>query len=321
MNQGQAARRVQRRVASSAPGKVILFGEHAVVFGEPALAVAINLRTTVRIAPAQSWSVSGGSIDAPKQKYIKTAAESLKVGRPLRIDVELQIPEGSGMGSSAAVTVATLGALHSLRGDGDPETIAREAFDVEHAVQGRASPIDTSTSTHGQAVLVLRRMEPGFLWKIEKGDRSWYLHHRDMPSISIVVGHTGVEGATGPLVEKVKAFADRSQKAQDMIAEIGQITLEGVEAIGERDWERVGELMDRNHVLLNSLGVGHELLDRYIRAVRPYALGAKLTGAGGGGSMIALTEEPAKAAKAIEEAGGRAYRVSTGVAGLEELRE
>jgi len=75
--------------------------------------------------------------------------------------------------------------------------------------------------------------------------------------------------------------------------------------------------MNRNHELLNALGIGHELLDKYIEATRPYAFGAKLTGAGGGGSMIALTEQPEKAAKAIEAAGGKAYRVTTGVAGLE----
>ena len=71
------------------------------------------------------------------------------------------------MGSSAAVTVAVLGALHSLRDEVRPELVASEAFDVEFAVQGRASTIDTSTSTHGNAVLVLRRKDSRFLWEMK----------------------------------------------------------------------------------------------------------------------------------------------------------
>lgn len=317
MTSRRVARNLQGGVIASAPGKIILFGEHAVVFGEPALALAINFRTTVTVTPAKSWSVNGGSIDAQKQEYVKAAVNLSKARSPFSIHIESQIPEGSGMGSSAAVTVATLGALRSRDWTLNPEAIAREAFEVEHAVQGRASPIDTSTSAHGHAILVLRQKEAGFLWKIEKGDRSWFLHHRDTTPVTIVVGHTGIPGPTGPLVASVKAFADRSQKARDMISEIGQVTLAGIEALGEGDLARVGKLMNRNHELLNALGIGHELLDKYVEATRPYAFGAKLTGAGGGGSMIALTEQPEKAAKAIEAAGGKAYRVTTGVAGLE----
>jgi len=320
MNSERVARNLDVGVTASAPGKIILFGEHAVVFGEPALALAINFRTTVTVTPAKNWSVNGGSIDEPKQEYVKAAVNLSRTRSPFSINIESQIPEGSGMGSSAAVTVATLGALRPRDGDMNAEAIAREAFEVEHAVQGRASPIDTSTSAHGHAILVLRQKGAGFLWRIEKGDRSWLLHHRDTPPVTIVVGHTGIPGPTGPLVANVKAFADRSKKARDMISEIGQITLAGVDALGEGDLAKVGKLMNRNHELLNGLGVGHELLDKYVEAARPYAFGAKLTGAGGGGSMIALTEQPEKAAKAIEAAGGKAYKVMTGVAGLEAMQ-
>ena len=308
-------------IACSAPGKVILFGEHAVVFGEPALAVAINLRTKVRVVTDSKWSVNRGPIEAEGQRYVKTAIDLSKIESPLKIDVESDIPEGSGMGSSAAVAVATLGALHNIHGDIDHEKIARMAFEVEHTVQGRASPIDTSTSTHGQAILVLKEKGSNFLWQMEKDDRRWFLHHREMPVIDLVVGHTGIQAATGPLVAIVKKFVGRDSKAREMITEIGQITLEAVKAISVKDWETVGRLMDRNHRILTNLGVGHPSLDKLIDAVKPYALGAKLTGAGGGGSMIALTERPIDAAKAIESAGGRAFKIRTGEHGLEVIKQ
>ena len=304
-------------VACSAPGKIILFGEHAVVFGEPALAVAIDLRTTARAIPAEQWAVNGRPITDPHFKYVKSAVERSGTIGPLSITIKSAIPEGSGMGSSAAVTVAALCALHTSSHIAEPERIALEAFDVEHNVQGRASPIDTSTSTHGHAVLVLGKKGPGFLWRLQKGERQWYLHHRDIPRMTFVVGHTGIEAPTGPLVEKVRAFCERSAEARRMIAEIGQIALDGADAIQGKDWSAVGDLMNRNHELLNALGVGHEMLDRLVAAARPFSHGAKLTGAGGGGSMIALTDRPDEVAHAIEAVGARAFRVMTGQRGME----
>src|SRR5437660_1423144 len=143
-------------MAASAPGKLILFGEHAVVFGEPALSTAINLRAEVFVRPHREWLADGASLDEPRFRYVKKAVEKSKVPGPLWIEIRSMVPSGAGLGSSAAVTVATLGSLHSLAGRIDPPTIAREAFDVEHEVQGRASPIDTSTAAAGGGVLVLR---------------------------------------------------------------------------------------------------------------------------------------------------------------------
>ena len=290
------------------------------VFGEPALATAIDLRTKATLSPSKRWRVNHGPISNPRQKYVKAAVEISKMAGPMDVEIESQIPEGSGMGSSAAVTVAVLGALNSVKDDFKAETVAIEAFDVEHTVQGRASPIDTSTSAHGRAVLVLRRKDSRFLWQINRGDRSWFLHHRDIPQMHLVVGYTGIVGETGPLVAKVKEYAEKSKKARDMISEIGQITIAALEAIGEENYERVGSLMTRNHILLNALGVGHPFLDALVKAVEPYSWGAKLTGAGGGGSMIALTERPAETAKAIEAAGGKAFKVRVGARGMEVMR-
>ncbi len=301
---------------ASAPGKLILFGEHAVVFGEPALATAIDLRTEVYARPHEEWLLNGTALDA-RAPYVQRAVTSEWKGGPLWLEVRSMIPVGCGLGSSAAVTVATLGALAASTPPSEPEAIARRAFEVELAVQGRASPIDTTTATHGAAVLVLKEAGKDLLWKIEKGDTRWFLHHCELPRMSLVVGNTGIAAATGPLVAGVRDKVERDPEAADAVREIGTITLEGLKALQARDLVRAGELMDRNHALLDRLGVSHPLLDRLVTAARPHAFGAKLTGAGGGGSMFALTDEPDKVRAAIEAAGGKAFVVGTEPRGLE----
>ncbi len=307
-------------MAASAPGKLILFGEHAVVFGEPALSTAVNLRTEVYARPHTEWLADGASLDEPKYRYLRTAARRAWKGGPLWIEVRSMIPTGAGLGSSAAVTVASLATFVSLSGGRiDPPSIAREAFDVEHDVQGRASPIDTTTATAGGGILVRPSEGEGLLWTIRRDTRRWSLHRCALPDLTLVVGNTGISAATGPLVAGVKERVDASPEAAAMVREIGQITLDGLAALKAKDLERAGRLMDRDHELLNTLGVGHPMLDKLVAAARRRSYGAKLTGAGGGGSMFALTDQPEKVAADIRAAGGKAFLVRTepeGVRGI-----
>lgn len=306
-------------VAASAPGKLILFGEHAVVFGEPALCTAINLRTEVFARPHQEWLVDGASLDEPKYRYVKAAVGRAWSGGPLWLEIRSMIPTGAGLGSSAAVTVATLGTLQELQDSLDPPAIAREAFEIEHEVQGRASPIDTSTATAGGGVLVRPEESDDLLWTITKDTRRWCLHRCTLPDLTFVVGNTGISAATGPLVAGVKERVDASPKAASMVREIGRITMDGLVALQRKDLVAAGQLMDRDQELLNALGVGHPMLDRLVTAARKHSYGAKLTGAGGGGSMVALTDEPEKAARAIREAGGKTFLVHTDPVGVRRL--
>lgn len=306
-------------MAASAPGKLILFGEHAVVFGEPALSTAINLRAEVFVRPHTEWLADGASLDEPRFRYVKAAVSKAKARGPLWIEVRSMIPSGAGLGSSAAVTVATLGALHGMAGGLDASTIAREAFEVEHEVQGRASPIDTSTASAGGGVLVLREARDGMLWSIRRDDRRWFLHRQDLPLLDFVIGNTGIGAATGPLVAGVKERVDRDPRAAEAIHEIGQIVLDGLQALRRKDFEHAGRLMDRNHAILTELGVGHPALDRLVEAARPSSYGAKLTGAGGGGSIVALTDRAEATADAIRRAGGTAFVVQSDPTGVTKL--
>jgi mevalonate kinase len=213
-----------------------------------------------------------------------------------------------------------LGALHSRSGALDVPSIAREAFEVEHEVQGRASPLDTSTASAGGGVLVLRAPRDDLLWSIERDSRRWFLHRTALPPLDFVIGNTGISAATGPLVARVKERFDRDPQAVEAVREIGEITLEGLRALQGKDFVGAGRLMDRNHALLTSLGVGHPALDRLVEAARPSSYGAKLTGAGGGGSIVSLTDRPSATAEAIRLAGGKAFIVQSDPAGVTKLR-
>jgi mevalonate kinase len=137
--------------------------------------------------------------------------------------------------------------------------------------------------------------------------------------LDFVIGNTGISAATGPLVAKVRDRVDRDPRAAEGIREIGEITLNGVKALQRKDFVSAGRLMDRNHAILTELGVGHPALDRLVEAARPSSYGAKLTGAGGGGSMVALTDRPSATAEAIRSAGGKAFVVRPDSHGVAKL--
>lgn len=300
----------------SAPGKFILFGEHAVVFGKPALALAIDLRVTAGVSVSDRFSVNNHPMRSKYHSYLSAALDEAWNGPPLKIITRSQIPSGSGLGSSAAVTVSGVGAMLKEKGRFDVEAVARKSFEVEFAVQKRASPTDTSVSSHGQGVLVSPDRSDGFLWSIRKGERTWNIHHCAVPKMTFVIGFTGVRASTGPLVEKVRSLVETDVDGARAVDRIGEIVLEGADALGSADKPRLGKLMRENHELLNLLGVGHEKLERLIGACGDHCYGAKLTGAGGGGSMIALTDDPEEVSDAIGSAGGTPIRVTVGCEGV-----
>ncbi|MCU0862071.1 MAG: mevalonate kinase, partial [Methanomassiliicoccales archaeon] len=247
-------------VTTSAPGKVILLGEHAVVFGQPAIAVAVDMRLRCRARPGTSFVMNGAPL-SPSHPYVQGCIEGYWTGDPLEVETHSDIPSGSGMGSSAAVTTSLLAALALLgKGRIDQEGIARRAFQVESTVQGRASPIDTSCCAHGAGIFVDRTPGADLLWHIQRDAREWFIHHLAVPRLSLVIGYTGIHAPTGPLVAKVKRYADRTTFARDVIQEIGSLVLEGSRCLKEGDQEGLGRLMTKDHKLLAILGVSHPSL-------------------------------------------------------------
>lgn len=294
------------------------------VYGEPALALAVDKRCTCQVSRSSSGTtVNGYPIQKEYHHYILECIKRVGIDADLEIETKSDLPSGAGMGSSAAVSVATIGGLKGLEEtEVDEEEVARDAFNVEFKIQGSASPIDTSTSTHGNAIMISKAKEDNFLWKIKKDENEWYIHHRSLPEVEFVIGDTGVHSPTAPLVRKVRSFCEKNNFARDIIEDIGNIVREGISLLEEGKFEEVGELMNENHQLLSILGVSHPKLERLVKGARKHSYGAKLTGAGGGGSMIALTDRPEKVAETIRKRGGTPYILNTTETGLSyEARE
>lgn len=305
-------------IVTSAPGKFVVLGEHAVVYGKPALALAMDMRFTMRARLNSDFRVNGapaaGYNTSPHMVYLS----ELHGNTPMSVYIEGRVPSGSGLGSSAALSAAYAAAVRALKHlPTDRESIARDAYEAEYFAQGRGSPMDTSASVNGGGIaLNVPYRKEDFLWRIEKDSHSWDVSKVSVPKMTFVIGNTGIRAPTGPLVEKVRKYKDSNRFAAEVVDEIGSVTLDGMKAMKKDDRAELGSLMTRDHKLLSILGVSCPELNKLVKASLPYSYGAKLTGSGGGGCMIALTDRPRKVAEAIRLHGGTPYIVNTGVKGV-----
>jgi mevalonate kinase len=173
--------------------------------------------------------------------------------------------------------------------------------------------MDTSTSTLGGVVVLSDTKEEGWEWAFTRqletpeGMRTWEIHTMTPPQddVYLVLGNTGVHAPTSHQVALVAAALEANPNRINEIRAIGSISRRGLKALQEGNYDAVGHAMSENHLILRNLGVSSEELETLISAALPTALGAKLTGAGGGGCMVALTRKPKATSEAIELAGGR----------------
>jgi mevalonate kinase len=267
-----------------------LFGEHAVVYGKPGIAMAIKPRVFVTVRDTKRPQRA-------KSPYIDSCFEAMEVMGSVYINS--QIPSSSGLGSSAAVTVATLSAINDeFKMNRTREDIANMAFEIEKKVQkGRASPTDTTVSTYGGIVL------------ISGGSR------RRLPpqNMHLVVGDSLVSHSTARMVEQVGELKKNYPNIVDPVLDaIEGVSLSAIHHLSNP--RELGRYMNMNHALLEVLGVGHPQLAKMVLAARNAgAFGAKITGAGGGGCMVALCPKQLKhrIAGAIEACEARA--IVTGI--------
>jgi mevalonate kinase len=329
-------------ITASAPGTVILLGEHAVVYGEPAVACAIERRARVTAERTADGDLTihaddltldgftveyeGGpdsrpDIDVPSQLlesgmgYIeeavaqaRDAAEEPDAG--VELTVESSIPLGAGLGSSAAVTVATIDAVSREFGvELDAREMADRGFRVENTVQnGNASRTDTFCSALGGAVSI-------------EGEETRALD--GVVDLPLVIGYDGGAGDTGELVAAVRDLRDEYGFAADTVSAIGELVRRGEQALVDGDMAELGRLMDVNHGLLSALGVSARSLDAMVWAAREAgARGGKLTGAGGGGSVVALDEtEAATTALQYSPACEQTFRAELDTGGVRVERD
>lgn len=300
---------------ATAPAKVILFGEHAVVYGQPALAVPVNkVRAKATIFPDPQGASGKIILDAPDIQLhceanqlstghpfsvlLRAAAEALNIPHfpALTLRITSTIPVAGGMGSGAAVSVAVTRALCAFVGRSlTNQEISEIAYQVEKVYHGNPSGVDNTVIAYNQPVYFQKNIPHEFI-KVRN-------------PFTIVIADSGIKSSTSVMVEKVRKNAQSNPlEFEQYFNDIGQIASQARSILESQDSYLLGPLMNDNHRLLQQIGVSCPELDQLVyTAQQSGALGAKLCGAGGGGNIIGLATEltAEKIASALKDAGAQ----------------
>ena len=290
------------KIKAFAPGKIILFGEHTVVYKKPAIAVAIDRGVNVELIPRNDDNITlkldlidyykksqlvnkklNYKIDSQKKMitdYIYEVINLFEFEKGFDLTVDIKMYLGAGLGSSAAVTVSTLKAVSLyVNKQIDKKTIAQTAREIEIKIQGAASPIDTSMSTYGGIIFI---------------DENSKLNRIDFNmKLPLIVSNCEISGNTGKLVESVRLKYEKYPTiVGNIFKAMEQIAIDAKVALEKGNSELIGDLMNINQGLLDAIGVNTTELSDMVYKAREYgAKGSKLTGSGGGGCIIAYTPE------------------------------
>jgi mevalonate kinase len=309
-------------IAARAPGKCIVFGEHAVVHGAPELVFALDLETQVFVRPSGETRLNGDAGASETNPYFGRALGSLwPDGPPIDVRAVSRIPRAAGLGSSAAFAAALTAALGAATGGIDRPTLARRSFAVERGAQGVGSPGDT-TAVVGGGFLALNGGPGAPLWTVEDGSRTWEVRRVVDPGWLWVVAHTGIPRSTA---QAVRAVGERLGRPDglELLAQFREVATAGIRAVERGDRGDVAGLLGRNQELLREVGVTHPRIEELLLAAAPVADGAKLTGAGAGGSIVVLPKDgkETELVRRLARAGGLPFVVRPSVLGARLLEE
>jgi mevalonate kinase len=304
---------MKRAAVARAGGKVILFGEHGVVYGRPALAAGLSTGATAELVhepgalsrarlSVEPWGVTIDAV-APEEAANVPAAATNQLAQAfgalvaaydelpaLHVRVKMELPSGAGLGGSAALSVAIVRAFDEALGiSRTPSEAAEIALRAERVFHGNPSGVDTAMAAAG-GVAVYRKGQP-LVPVIAKRP------------ITLVVGHSGEPGMTKETVASVaRQHAQKPEKVEQIFAGMEAIVNNGKSALERGDLDALGQLMELNQKLLVTLVLSTPRLEEMCTAaVMAGALGAKLTGGGGGGCMIALVKD-AESGEAVRRA-------------------
>jgi mevalonate kinase len=302
---------------AAAPGKIILFGEHAVVYGRPAIAAPVHQKQATAVVESSTGRgvlllapdllIAYELADAPEDDPLTTAVRlvqqtlQLKKFPPLTITVQSGIPIASGLGSGAAIAAALIRALLIHLGDpaqATPALVSRLTYEVEKLHHGTPSGIDNSVVAYEQPIYFVRQQPENLIAPLAVGR-----------SFRLIIADTGVASPTWIAVSDVRRQWEADQTRFERLFDgCGAIAQEARHCIEQGEITRLGALMNDNHQLLQEMTVSSPELDQLVAAASVAgALGAKLSGAGRGGNMIALVEKDrgTAVAQALQKAGAR----------------
>lgn len=290
-------------ISASAPGKAILFGEHAVVYGQPAIAVPVN--------QIQAKAIVNGRPDFPAGKVVLQAPEieleevltnlpaddplallltcifdELGITRPPAMIIRIisTIPVASGLGSGAAVSVATIRALSEFLGQPlDELRVSALAYEIEKVHHGTPSGIDNTVITYAR---------PVYFRKADKREQNHIETLEVSKPFTLIISNSGIPSPTVTTVSDVReAWQNDRERFDELFESVGLIVEQAKKAIVDGNVGRLGPLMNQNQKLLESIGVSSDEIERLIQiALEAGANGAKLSGGGRGGNIIALVE-------------------------------
>lgn len=277
-------------ITASAPGQVVLFGEHAMTFGELGIATAIEKRAFVTVCEldepkivVQSKNLEGTLELLPSQKphdpITKAARLAItkcgKKDQGVGIEINSKIPQNAGLGASAAIVAAASAAILQLfTGSVDIMKVAEIAFESEKVIHPNPTGVETAITTIGGTISFQRG-------KVEA------LRTQPLP---LVVGNTGIATNADEMIKRVKQYIEDPRMGCTMFS-IGGLVKQAKDAVIHSNFTAIGNLMDKNHVYLRNLGVSNSEIEALVKLAKDSgAAGAKLTGFGGGGSVIALAK-------------------------------
>ena len=279
---------------ASAPGKVILFGEHFVVYGVKAILCSINKRVTVTAEKTSERKISINSkigklelepdkpiseINSPLKPFYYLANKSIEnKDSGIRIQIDSEIPLGAGLGSSSACCVAGAAAIFKLFGNISKEEVLKLAIEAERTIFENTSGADCTVCTYGG------------IMEYDKNKGFKKIEHE--PNFQLVIINSNIEHSTQSMVSKVKEFENKNKEEFSKLSNLESKLVEDVlKLVKENKIQEIGQKMNQNQEYLENIGISNKELTKMIKIGQESSFGAKITGSGGGGCIFALTNE------------------------------
>ena len=279
---------------ASAPGKVILFGEHFVVYGVKAILCSINKRVTVTAEKISDKKIvinseignlilepnkSISEINSPLKPFYYLGNKVIKnQDTGIQIKIDSEIPLGVGLGSSSACCVAGAAAIFKLFGDISKEEILELAIEAERTIFENTSGADCTVCVYGGIM--------------EYGKKQGFKKIEDEPNFQLVIANSNIEHSTESMVSEVKAFTIKNKEEfSKLLNQELELVEDVLKLLKENNTIELGEKINQNQEYLETIGISNNQLREMIEIGQKTSFGAKITGSGGGGCIFAITDE------------------------------